>query len=426
LVAIVLPLAFLLLPSCSSNANDTPKSRSGSPSDAGGGGAHDGARTDTGTGGESEDRSALPGEGGGSRGGDGGNGREGGGSGERDGGVLGGSGSGTCSPSTSGPGGAGSANVPGSNVPAFPTLASPFTVTGLDTTGSADVGSIIQDAVNSHSEIIIPGSGSFGAPYQYNVLTPINVPDGAIIECETGAEFLDSTDCLGNMPGLFVWSNETASVAGAGIYGCMFRGTAANIAVPTSYNHNFIRLQSAHNFTIEGNYTTNSCGDSDIRLDGPEDSASDHGSTGNLVAFNDTEVAENGIALINAWNNTVKCNTSFNGSMMDEEPNQSYPQCGENIITLNYMALTADPPDGYNLNFSVGGNGNSCPSGSGVCATDTVTENVINAGGYSPTYSVYCECNAAGDACDNASFGGQWSGNILAGGTQCTCGNACE
>jgi hypothetical protein len=334
-------------------------------------------------------------------------------------------GSGTCSPTASGPGGAGAANVAGSNVPAFPTLANAFTVTGLDTSGTTDVGSILQQAVNSHSEIIIPGSGTFGTPYRYNVATAVNVPDGVIIECETGAEFLDATDCLGNMPGLFVWSSETASVAGAGMYGCMFRGTAASIAAPTSYNHNFIRLQSANNFTIEGNYTTNSCGDSDIRLDGPENSASNHGSTGNVIAFNDTEHAENGIALINAWNNTVKCNTAFNGSMMDEEPNQSYPQCGKNIITLNYMGLTTALPAGYESNFSVGGNGNSCPSGSGVCATDSVTDNVFNSGGFAPVYSVYCECNAAGDACDNSNFGGQWSGNVLVGGTRCTCGSAC-
>ena len=49
-------------------------------------------------------------------------------------------------------------------------------------------------------------------------------------------------------------------------------------------------------------YESNSCGDADIRLDGPESSASDHGSTNNLIAFNDMENAENGIALINAWN----------------------------------------------------------------------------------------------------------------------------
>jgi hypothetical protein len=333
-------------------------------------------------------------------------------------------GSGTCSPTAAGPGGAGAANVPGSNVPAFPKLASPYKVTGLDTSGKADVGAIIQAAMSAHSEIIIPGSGSFGTPYQYNVATQVNVPDGVIVECETGAEFLDATPCEGNMAGLFLWSG-TASVAGAGMYGCMFRGTAANIAVPTSYNHSFIRLDSAHNYTILGNYTTNSCGDADIRLDGPENSASDHGSTGNLVAFNDTENAENGIALINAWNNTVTCNTAFNGGLVDEEPNQSYPQCGDNVYTKNYEALTMTLPDHYAVGFSVGGNGTSCPSGSGVCATDIVTDNVFNAGGFS-SMGVDCECNTAGNACDNSSFGGQWSGNILVGGTKCSCGSACE
>jgi hypothetical protein len=88
--------------------------------------------------------------------------------------------------------------------------------------------------------------------------------------------------------------------------------------------------------------------------------------------------------------------------------------------------LPAAPPDEYYLNFSLGGNGTSYPSGPGVCATDTVTNNVINAGGFSPAYSVYCECNTAGTACDNASFGGQWPGNTLTGGAKCTRGDACE
>jgi hypothetical protein len=334
-------------------------------------------------------------------------------------------GSGVCAPTAAGPGGAGAASIQGSNVPAFPTLTHPFTVSGLDSSGGADVGSLIQQAVNAHSEIIIPGSGSFGSPSRYNVKTVVNVPAGVIIECEPGAQFLDSTACTDSMPALFEWSGETASVAGAGMYGCMFRGTAANIAVPTSYNHAFIRLQSAKNFTIEGNMTNNSCGDADIRLDGPESSASDHGSTGNLIAFNDTENAENGIAIINGWNDTVKCNTSYNGGLLDEEPNFSYAQCGDNVITKNYMALTMDPPGTYWSGFSVGGNGNSCPAGSGVCATDTVTDNVFNSGGFTAPSRVYCECNAAGDACDNASFGGKWSGNILTGGTSCRCGNAC-
>jgi hypothetical protein len=331
-------------------------------------------------------------------------------------------GSGTCAPTASGPGGAGAANIPGSNVPAFPKLSSPYTITGLDTSGSADVGAIIQTALSSHSQIIIPGSGKFGSPYKYNVATQVNVPDGAIIECETGAEFLDATPCEGNMAGLFLWSG-TASVTGAGMYGCMFKGTAANIAVPTSYNHSFIRLNSAHSYTILGNYTTNSCGDADIRLDGPENSASDHGSTDNLIAFNDTEYAENGIALINAWNNTITCNTAFNGGMIDEEPNQSYPQCGDNTFTKNYEALTASLPDGYRAGTSIGGNGTSCPNGSGICATDIVTDNVINANGFS-NLGLICECNTADDACDNASFGGQWSNNILAGGASCGCGGS--
>ncbi len=340
------------------------------------------------------------------------------------GGGGGGGGSGTCSPTASGPGGAGAANVAGSNVPAFPSLGSAFTVTGLDSSGSVDVGAVIQKAVAAHTQVIIPGSGSYASPYRYNVKTAVSVPAGVIIECEPGAEFQDSSACTDVMPGLFIWSG-TASVTGAGMYGCGFRGTAANIAVPTSYGHVFIRLQSAKNFTIEGNYTTHSCGDADIRLDGPENSASDHGSTGNLIAFNDTEFAENGIAIINGWNNTVRCNTSFNGGLLDEEPNQSFAQCGENLITQNYMALTEDPPGSYWSGFSVGGNGTSCPPGSGVCATDTVTDNVLDSGGFTAPSRVYCECNEAGDACDNAKFGGTWSGNILTGGTSCRCGDAC-
>ena len=74
--------------------------------------------------------------------------------------------------------------------------------------------------------------------------------------------------------------------------------------------------------------------------------------------------------------------------------------------------------------MSIGGNGNSCPSGSGVCATDTVTDNVIDTHGFSPAFSVSCERNGAGTACDNAQFGGKWSGNVLAGGTKCKCGSA--
>jgi WSC domain len=319
-------------------------------------------------------------------------------------------GSGTCAPTASGPGGAGAANQAGSNIPAFPSLSSPFTVTGLDTSGGTDVGTIIQEALSSHSQIVIPGSGKFGSPYQYKVETPVNVPAGAIIECEPGAQFLDPTDCLGDMPGLFWWSNETASVSGAGMYGCMFKGTASGSSYATSYNHAFIRLQSGHNFTIEGNITTNSCGDADIRLDGPEDSSSDHGSTGNTIAFNNTNFAENGIAVINAWNNMFMCNY-FNGGGIDEEPNHSYPQVGENTYTLNYTLG----------GISIGGNGTSCPSGSGVCARDYVTKNVLIGPG-----PVYCECNAAGTQCDNDSFGGTWSGNILAGGASCKCGDSCS
>ena len=311
---------------------------------------------------------------------------------------------------------------PGSQVPAFPKLSSPFTVTGLDASGNDDVGPIIQAALNAHGQVIIPGSGSFGSPSRYNVATQVNVPEGAIIECETGAEFLDATPCEGNMAGLFLWSG-TASVQGAGMYGCMFRGTAANILVPTSYNHSFIRLNTASNYTIEGNFTTNSCGDADIRLDGPENSASNHGSTHNLIAFNDIENAENGIGVINGWNNTVMCNTAFNGGLVDEEPNQSYPQCGQNTYTKNYEEQTMSLSN-YQMGTSIGGNGTSCPSGSGVCATDIVTDNVFNANGFS-NMGVDCECNADGDACDNASFGGQWSGNILVGGTKCSCGSAC-
>jgi hypothetical protein len=322
----------------------------------------------------------------------------------------GGGGSGTCSPTASGPGGAGAANVAGSNMPAFPKLSNPFTVTGLDASGNSDVGSIIQQALSSHSQIIIPGSGNFGSPHRYKVVTPVNVPDGAIIECQQGAQFLDPTDCLGDMPGLFWWSNETASAAGAGMYGCMFKGTASGSNYQTSYNHAFIRLQSGHNFTIEGNITTNSCGDADIRLDGPENSSTDHGSTGNTIAFNNTNYAENGIAIINAWNNTVMCN-AFNGGGIDEEPNHSYPQVGQNTFTLNYT---------QGAGISIGGNGTSCPSGSGVCARDFVTKNVIVGPG-----PVYCECNAAGTACDNDSFGGKWSGNIVAGGAICKCGGGC-
>jgi hypothetical protein len=255
------------------------------------------------------------------------------------------------------------------------------------------------------------------------VKTQVNVPDNVIVECETGAEFLDSTPCLGNMAGLFLWSG-TASVAGAGMYGCMFRGTAANISVPTSYNHSFIRLNTAHNYTIEGNYTTNSCGDSDIRLDGCECSSTDHGSTGNLIAFNDTENAENGIAVINGWDNTVTCNTAFNGGLIDEEPNFSYAQCGHNLYTRNYEEVTFTLPNGYKVGTSVGGNGTSCPSGSGVCAIDTFTDNVFNANGLGILY-VDCECSPAGNVCDNSKFGGVWSGNILAGGTKCSCGSGC-
>jgi hypothetical protein len=333
-------------------------------------------------------------------------------------------GSGTCAPTASGPGGAGAANVAGSNVPAFPKLTSAYTVTGLDATGSADASAIIQAALNAHSQVIIPGSGNFGSPNKYKVVSQINVPAGVIIECETGAELLEAASCADSMPGMFLWTG-TASVTGAGMYGCMFKGTAAAINSPTSYNHSFIRLNSGSNYTIEGNYTTNSCGDADIRLDGPENSASNHGSTHNIVKFNDMEHAENGIALINAWNNTIQCNTAFNGSFIDEEPNQSYAQCGDNTITQNYMALTSALPSGYHSNMSIGGNNTSCPPSSGVCATDTVTKNVIDTHGFSTDFTVYCECNSAGDACDNSNFGGNWSGNILSGGTHCTCGDAC-
>ncbi len=336
------------------------------------------------------------------------------------------SGSGTCAPTASGPGGAGAANIAGSNIPAYPKLADAFTVTGLDASGSADVGAIIQQAVNNHAQVIIPGSGSFTSPSRYAVKTPVNVPAGVIIECEEGAQFLDTVACTDDQGGLFTWANETASVAGAGMYGCMFKGTASAINVATSYAHVFVRLQSANNFTLEGNITNNSCGDADLRLDGPENSASNHGSTGNLLAFNDTENAENGIAIINAWSNTVKCNTAYNGGLVDEEPNFAYAQVGDNLITLNYMALTHDPPGTYWSGFSVGGNGTNCPAGSGICAKDTVTDNVINSGGFVQPNRVYCECNEAGDACDNASFGGKWSGNILAGGASCRCGDACS
>ena len=336
---------------------------------------------------------------------------------------MGGSGNGTCAPTASGPGGAGAANVAGSQVPAFPKLSSAFTVTGLDASGNDDVTAILQSAVNAHAQVIIPGSGSFGSPSKYKVASQVTVPPGVIIECETGAEIVDPTPCTGNSAGLFLWSG-TATVSGAGIYGCMFLGSAAEISVPTSYNHSFIRLDSGSNYTIEGNFTTHSCGDADIRLDGPENSASNHGSTHNLVAFNDVENAENGIALINAWNNTVMCNTAYNGGLVDEEPNQSYPQCGQNIFTKNYEEQNMSLGN-YQMGTSVGGNGTSCPSGSGVCATDFVTDNVFNAKGFS-NMGVDCECNVAGDACDNSKFGGQWSGNILVGGTKCGCQTACS
>jgi hypothetical protein len=322
----------------------------------------------------------------------------------------GGNGDGTCAPSLSGPGGAGAANIAGTQMPAFPKFSSGYTVTGLDTSGGTDVGAIIQQALASHTQIVIPGSGNFGSPYQYKVTTQVQVPAGAIIECEPGAQFLDTTACTDSNPGLFWWSNETASVAGAGMYGCMFKGTApTNTSYATSYNHAFIRLQSGNNFTIEGNITTNSCGDADIRLDGPENSTSNHGSTGNLIAFNETNYAENGLAVINAWNNTVECNY-FNGGGIDEEPNQPYAQVGENTYTLNYTLG----------GISIGGNGTSCPPGSGVCARDYVTKNVLIGPG-----PVYCECNADGTMCDNADFGGTWSGNILSNET-CKCGDSCS
>jgi hypothetical protein len=352
-----------------------------------------------------------------------GGGTDAGGGGGTDAGNLGGGGSGTCAPTASGPGGAGAANIPGSQVPAFPKLTNAYVVTGMDNTGNADVGAILQQAMNSHSEIIIPGSGAFGSPYQYNVQTTVNVPDGVIVECEAGAEFLDATPCTGANT-LFVWSG-TASVTGAGMYGCMFKGSAANISVPTSYNHSFIRLNTASNYTIEGNMTNHSCGDSDIRLDGCECSSSDHGSTGNLVAFNDMENAENGIAVINAWNNTIKCNTAINGGMIDEEPNQSYPQAGGNTYTLNYGELTMTLPNNFGCGTSIGGNGTSCPNGSGVCAKDFVTNNVFNANGH-PRFGLLCECNADGTACDNSSFGGEWSNNLAVNGTSCACGDCVQ
>ncbi len=164
----------------------------------------------------------------------------------------------------------------------------------------------------------------------------------------------------------------------------------------------------------------------DIRLGrGCECSTTDHGSTGNLIAFNDMENAENGIAVINGWDNTVKCNTAFNGGLIDEEPNHSYVQCSHNTYTLNYELLTMNLPNNFGVGTSVGGNETSCPPGSGVCATDIVTNNVFNGGGFSKM-GVDCECNAAGDACDNAHFGGAWSGNILLGGTKCGCGSSCS
>ncbi len=318
------------------------------------------------------------------------------------------SGSGTCSPTLSGPGGAGAANIAGSEMPAFPKLSSAFTVTGLDTSGATDVGPMIQAALNAHAQIVIPGSGSFGSPSKYKIATQVNVPAGAIIECEEGAQFQDPTACTDSMPGLFWWSNETASVSGAGMYGCMFKGTAVGSSYATSYNHAFLRLQSGNNFTIEGNITTNSCGDADIRLDGPESSASNHGSTGNTIAFNNTNFAENGIAVINAWDNTFKCNY-FNGGGVDEEPNHDYAQVGENTYTLNYTT---------NGGVSIGGNGTSCPEGSGVCAHDYVTKNVFIGPG-----PIYCECNSDGTACDNKSFGGTWSGNLFSN-ESCKCGGS--
>jgi hypothetical protein len=314
------------------------------------------------------------------------------------------SGSGTCSPSLSGPGGAGSANISGSQIPAYPKFTDAYTVTGL---GSGDAGPIIQAALNAgHTQIIIPGSGSFGSPTQYKIATQVNVPAGVIIECEEGAQFLDPTACTDSMPGLFVWTNETASVTGAGMYGCMFKGTAVGSGYATSYNHVFVRIQESHNFTIEGNITTNSCGDADFRLDGSETSASDHGSTGNLIAFNSTNFAENGLAVINAWNNTVKCNY-FNGGGVDEEPNHSFAQVGENTYTLNYTTGGG---------VSIGGNSTSCPPGSGVCAKDFVTKNVFIGPG-----PIYCECASDGSACDNKSFGGTWTGNLISG-ESCKCG----
>ncbi len=128
-------------------------------------------------------------------------------------------GSGTCAPTAAGPGGAGSANVSGSNVPAFPSLGSAYRVTGLDTSGSADVGAILQQAMNAHAQIIIPGSGSFGAPYRYNVKTQVNVPSNVIIECET-MEQSSST----RRPAPRTWRGCSCGPArpaprGAGMYG---------------------------------------------------------------------------------------------------------------------------------------------------------------------------------------------------------------
>ena len=88
-----------------------------------------------------------------------------------------------------------------------------------DDVGGGDAGPIIQAALDAgHTELVIPGSGSFGSPHQYKIATQVNVPAGAIIECQEGAQFLDPTACTASMPGLFVLEQRrTASVTGAGI-----------------------------------------------------------------------------------------------------------------------------------------------------------------------------------------------------------------
>ena len=108
------------------------------------------------------------------------------------------------------------------------------------------------------------------------------------------------------------------------------------------------------------------------------------GSTGNLIAFNSTNFAENGLAVINAWNNTVKCNY-FNGGGVDEEPNHSYAQVGENTYTLNYTT-GGGVIDRRQQHRAI-------RRGRASARRDFVTKNVFIGPG-----PIYCECNADGSA----------------------------